>query len=140
MFSEDLDRFHYLLERHTVDTGSDVLRDEHQIVDGDGAGQTARFVHYRQTPYSIVTHSAEGLVSWLVAAARVRSPRHHLGYRTLRRPDIVCTKGQRDIAVSEHPHDAAVALDHGQEPAIMRAHLIDRDPEVRFRTHSGKVR
>ena len=78
-------------------------------------------------------------MSRLVAAARVRSAGHHIGYRTLRRPDIVRTEGQCDITVGEHAHDEAAAVDHGQEPAVVRAHLTDCDAQVRFRTHGGKV-
>jgi len=75
----------------------------------------------------------------LVAAAPVRSAGHHIGYRTFQRPDFVRTEGQCDITVGEHAHDASAALDYGQEPAAMRAHLTDCDAQVRFRTHGGKV-
>ena len=99
-----------------------------------------RIVHYRQTSYSSVVHPAQGLVSRLVDAARVRIPCHHIAYQAFRWPDIVRAEGQCDITVGDHPHDAAAALDDGQEPAIMQAHFTDCDPQVRVRTYGGQVR
>ena len=53
---------------------SDVLRDEHEIVDCDGSYETAHVVHHRHMSHLSVTHPAEGLLRRLVDVSRVKIP------------------------------------------------------------------
>ena len=53
---------------------SNVLRDEREIIDCDGADQMAHVAHHRQTSHLSVTHPAKGLMRRLVDALHVRIP------------------------------------------------------------------
>src|SRR5215471_18547126 len=98
--------------------------------------KSTRFIHDRQTMYSMLCHDLQGLTYIIAGSANGKLPAHDFAYQEIGCSSVLGCQRDEQIAIRNHPNHATTAFDNGERPTAFVPHLLTR----RSRVRSGRAR
>src|SRR5215471_14109611 len=76
--------------------------------------KSTRFIHDRQTMYSMLGHDLQGLTYFIAGSTNGKLPAHDFAYQEIGRSLVLGCQGDEQIAIRNHPNHASTAFDNGE--------------------------